>query len=61
MTIIDIILYHSGPLNNANANKGLPFEGPGMTCYYTQIDRRLKTFDKLKMMVMEELDRKSVV
>ena len=55
MTVIDIILYHGGPLKNANANKGLPFEGPGIKCYYTQIDRRLKTFDELKMIVMEEL------
>ena len=54
MTIIDIILYYSGPLNNANANKGLPFEGPGIKCYYTQIDYRLKTLDDLKMIVVEE-------
>ncbi|XP_065630262.1 uncharacterized protein LOC112010632 [Quercus suber] len=52
---IDIILYHGGPLKNANANKGLPFEGPGIKSYYTQIDRRFKTLDELKMMVMEEL------
>nr|XP_023897356.1 uncharacterized protein LOC112009253 [Quercus suber] len=55
MPEIDIILYHGGPLKNANANKGLPFEGPGIKSYYTQIDRRLKTLDELKMMVMEEL------
>ena len=55
MTIIDIILYHGGPLKNANANKELPFEGPGIKCYYTQIDCRLKTLDELKMIVMEEL------
>ncbi|KAK9996617.1 hypothetical protein SO802_021303 [Lithocarpus litseifolius] len=55
MTVIDIILYHDGPLNNANANKGLPFEGPGIKCYYTQIDRTLKTLEELKMIVMEEL------
>ena len=36
-------------------NKGLPFEGSGIKCYYTQIDRRLKTLDELKMIVMEEL------
>ena len=36
-------------------NKVLPFEGPGIKCYYTQIDRRLKTLDELKMIVMEEL------
>ena len=36
-------------------NKGLPFEGPDIKCYYTQIDRRLKTIDELKMIVMEEL------
>ena len=52
---IDIILYHGGPLKNANANKGLPFEGPGIKTYYTQIDRRLKTLDELKKIVMEEL------
>ncbi|KAL0015295.1 hypothetical protein SO802_002364 [Lithocarpus litseifolius] len=55
MLEIDLILYHGGPLKNANANKGLPFEGPGIKLCYTQIDRRLKTFDELKMIVMEEL------
>ena len=55
MTVIDIILYHGGPLKNANANKGFPFERPGIKCYYTQIDRRLKTLDELKMIVMKEL------
>ena len=55
MPEIDIILYHGGPLKNANANKGLPFEGPGIKTYYTQIDRRLKTLDELKKIVMEEL------
>ena len=54
MTVIDIILYHSGLLKNANANKGLPFERPGIKCYYIQIDRRLKTHDELKRIVMEE-------
>ena len=61
MSEIDIILYHSGPLKNANANKGLPFEGPGIKTYYTQIDRRLKTLDKLKKIVMEELCENLVV
>ncbi|KAK9983666.1 hypothetical protein SO802_033191 [Lithocarpus litseifolius] len=55
MIVIDIILYHSVPLKNANANKGFPFEGSGIKCYCTQIDRRLKTLDELKMIVMEEL------
>ena len=55
MTVIDKILYHGGSLNNTNTNKGLPFEGPDIKCHYTQIDRRLKTLDKLKMIVMEEL------
>ena len=55
MPEIDIILYHGGPLKNANANKGLPFEGSGIKFYYTQIDHRLKTLDELKMIVMEEL------
>ena len=55
MPEIDIILYHGGPLKNANVNKGLPFEGPGIKTYCTQIGRRLKTFDELKMIVMEEL------
>ena len=56
ITVIDIILYHDGPLNNANANKGLSFEKKlGIKCYYTQIDCRLKTLDELKMIVMEEL------
>ena len=55
MLEIDIILYHGGSLKNANANKGLPFEGLGIKTYYTQIDRRLKTLDELKMIVMEEL------
>ncbi|KAL0016055.1 hypothetical protein SO802_003124 [Lithocarpus litseifolius] len=53
--VIDIILYHGRPLNNANANKGLPFEGLGIKCYCTQIDRRLKALGELKMIVMEEL------
>ena len=61
MTVIDIILYHDGPLKNANANKGLSFEGPSIKCYYTQIDRRLKTPDELKMIVMEELCASPVV
>ena len=55
MTVIDIILYHGGPLKNANANKGFPFEGSSIKCYYTQIDCRLKTLDELKMIFMEEL------
>ena len=46
MSEIGIILYHGGPLKNANANKGLPFEALGIKSYYTQIDRRLKTLDK---------------
>ena len=33
----------------------MPFEGPGIKTYYTQIDRRLKTLDELKTIVMEEL------
>ena len=33
----------------------MSFEGPGIKYYYTQIDRRLKTLDELKMIVMEEL------
>ena len=52
MPEIDIILYHDGPLKNANANKRLPFKGPGIKTYYTQIDRRLKTLDELKKIVM---------
>ena len=55
MLKIDIILYHGGPLKNANVNKGLPFEGPSIKTYYTQIDRRLKTLEELKKIVMEEL------
>ena len=55
MIVIDIILYHGGLLKNANANKGLLVEGPGIKCYYAQIDCRLKTLDELKMIVMEEL------
>ena len=55
ITVIDIILYHSRPLKNANANKGLLFEGPGIKCYYTQIDHTLKTLDELKMIVMGEM------
>ena len=55
MPEIDIILYHGGPLKNANANKGLPFEGPGIKTYFTQIDRSFKTLDELKKIVMEEL------
>ena len=52
MPEIDIVLYHGNPLKNANANKGLPFEELGIKTYYTQIDRRLKTLDELKMTVM---------
>ncbi|KAL0001453.1 hypothetical protein SO802_015234 [Lithocarpus litseifolius] len=55
MPEIDIILYHGGLIKNANANKELPFEGPGIKFYYTQIDHRLKILDELKMIVMEEL------
>ena len=55
MTVIDIILYYSSLLSNANANKGLTFEGPSIKCYYTQIDHRLKAFNDLEMIVMEEL------
>ena len=33
----------------------MPFEGPGINTYYTQIDRRLKTLEELKKIVMEEL------
>ena len=55
MTVIDINLYYGGPLSNANANEGLPFVGPGIKCYYTQIDHRLKAFNDLEMIVMEEL------
>ena len=61
MIVIDKILYHGGPLQNGNANKGLPFEGPGIKCYYTQINRKLKTLDELKMIVMEELCANHVV
>ena len=61
MPEIDIILYHGGPLKNANANKGFPFEGLGIKTYYTQIDRRLKTLNKLKMIVMEELCENPIV
>ena len=61
MPEIDIILYHGGPLKNANANKRFPFEGPGIKTYYTQIDRRLKTLNELKMIVMEELCENPVV
>ena len=43
MPEIDIILHHSDPLKNANANKGLPFEETGIKLCYTQIDHRLKT------------------
>ena len=49
MLEIDIIIYHGGPLKDANANKGLPFEGPGIKSYYTQINRRLKTLDELNV------------
>ena len=52
MPKIDIILYHGGPKKNVNANKELSFEGPGIKTYYTQIDRRLKTLDELKKIVM---------
>ncbi|KAL4600509.1 hypothetical protein ACB092_11G203600 [Castanea dentata] len=61
MTVIDIILYHGGPLKNANVNKGLPFEGPGIKLEFIQIDHRLKTLDELKKTVMEELCVNSAV
>ena len=41
MPEVNIILYHGGPLKNANVNKGLPLEGPSIKTYYTQIDCRL--------------------
>ena len=55
MPEVNIILYHGGPLKNANVNKGLPFKGPNIKLCYTQIDHRLKTFDELKMIVMKVL------
>ena len=55
MTVIDINLYYDDPFSNANANKGLSFEGPGIKCYYTQIDHRLNTLNDLKMILMKEL------
>ena len=55
MTEINIDLYYGGPLSNANANEGLPFEGLGIKCCCTQIDHRLKTLNDLKMLVIEEL------
>ena len=55
MTVIDIILYYGGLLSNANSNEGLPFEGPGIKCYYIQIVHWLKTLNDLKMIVMKEL------
>ena len=55
MPVIDMILYHGSSLKNANANKGLSFEGSGIKSYYTQIDLRLKALDELKIIVMEEL------
>jgi len=55
MTVIDINLYYDDPFSNANANKGLSFEGPGIKCCYTQIDHRLKTLNDLKMIVMKKL------
>ena len=61
MPEIDIIQDHGGPLKNANANKGLPFERPGIKTYYTQINRRLKTLEELKKIVMEELCENPVI
>ena len=40
MPEIDIILYHGGPLKNANASKGLPFE-VGMTIFARPAGTRL--------------------
>ena len=57
MPEIDIILYHGDLLKNANANKGLSFERPGIETYY----HRLKTLDELKMIVMEEMCANHVV
>ena len=37
MIVIDIILFHGGLLKNANANKGLPFEGLSIKSYYTKL------------------------
>ena len=48
MTVINIILYYGGPLSNANVNEGFQFEGPGIKCYYIQIDHRLKTLNDLR-------------
>ena len=37
MPEIDIILYHGDLLKNANANKGLSFERPGIETYYRDL------------------------
>ena len=39
----------------------MPFEGPGIKTCYTQIDRRLKTLEELKKIVMEELCENSAI
>ncbi|XP_075640562.1 uncharacterized protein LOC142612344 [Castanea sativa] len=55
MSGIDIVLYYGRLLKNADADQGLPFVRPGINMEFTQIDRRLKTLDELKKIVMEEL------
>ena len=57
MPKIDIILYHGSSLKNANA-KMIVMEKlfvDWWKLYYTQINRRLKNLDELKMIVMEKL------
>ena len=39
----------------------MPFEGPGIKTYYTQIDHRLKTLEELKKIVMKELCENPIV
>ncbi|KAL0001884.1 hypothetical protein SO802_015665 [Lithocarpus litseifolius] len=53
--MIHINIYYGGPLSNADAYEGLPFQGPGIQCYYMMIRRKLKTLNELKEKIMEEL------
>ena len=56
LKMIDINIYHSGPLVNPKEIDGFPFKGPDIQFYYMMIHRKLKTLNDLKMEIMEELN-----
>ena len=56
LKIIDINIYHGGPLVNPEETDRFLFKGSGMQCYYIMIRRKLKTLNDLKMKITEELN-----